>query len=398
MLLVSGPMKRVLITDRQTYQLSSRRMTDEGYMFAPAFVARTGIQKYLASELGLKGRNPNEIINVYRPPEEVFNQSSLDSYEFKEITDNHPDDMVNADTYKELSVGQVVSKGVKDEDGEGFVRVDLLIKDSKAIEAVKSGKVELSPGYYADYIKESGTVDGIEYEFIQRNIAINHVALVDVARGGRKARIFDNQTGEHSMKKITLDNGRSVELEDTTAALVEDSIERLTAKAEEATKALEAKDAELQTVKATADQAAEDLKEAKAKTSDTAIELLTSERLEVTDAARSLVKDFDVKDSDGKVKSIDAIKLEVVTKLHPKRDFKDADQHYINAVFDMDMEKKKEEDEEEEGKKQKAQDSLTGLGNDLEDVQTGDAQQKRDKVRQDFLDKRYGKKTAKVED
>src|SRR5690625_5711029 len=59
---------RVLVHDRISYALTSRTITDEGYLLAPAYVARTGVQQYLASELELTDRNPNEIINVYRPP------------------------------------------------------------------------------------------------------------------------------------------------------------------------------------------------------------------------------------------------------------------------------------------------------------------------------------------
>ena len=36
-------------------------------------IARTGIYKYLREELGLDG-NPDDIIDVYRTPEEVFDQ------------------------------------------------------------------------------------------------------------------------------------------------------------------------------------------------------------------------------------------------------------------------------------------------------------------------------------
>lgn len=375
---------RVLVVDRNTYALSARKITDEGYLSAPARVARTGIQQYLASELGLKDRKPTEIINVFRPAEEVFKPESLDSYEHKEITDDHPPEMVSAKNYRDFSMGQVVSKGSQD---GGFVQIDLLVKDGQAIKGIQSGKTELSAGYYADYIPEKGSHDGIDYEFIQRNIVINHVALVDTARAGRGAKIFD-RSGDKPMPKVTLDNGRAVEMEDSAAAaLVEDSIKRLTDRAVNAEKALTAKDEETQKEKARADEAEEELEKEKEKSSDSAISLRVAETVKITDAARQLVKDFDCAD-----KSVDQIKLEVCQKLHPNRDFKD--KAYVNATFDMDVEKKAEEDEDEEKKEKEAKDSLKNFSKDLGDdtVSTKDTQASRDAAHQDFLDKRYGNK------
>lgn len=349
---------RVLVHDRISYALTSRTITDEGYLLAPAHVARTGVQQYLASELGLTDRNPNEIINVYRPPEEVFSPASLATYQHKELTDNHPPEMVSADTYRQYSVGQVVSIG--QQSGE-FVQIDVMAKDSSAVSAIQGGKVELSSGYYADYVPEAGVTDaGENYEFVQRNIVINHVALVDKARAGHGARIFDRQTGDEPMAVITLDNGRTVEIEDKTAALVEDSIKRIIDRAAAAETALAARDAELEKEKARADQSEEALAKEKEKTSDAALDALVNERLSVHDAARQLVKDFDCSG-----KSLDQIKREVVTALHPQRDFTDRDMTYINAVFDMDKEEAEREEADEEEKKRKAADSHSQLAQDM---------------------------------
>src|SRR5690625_7758468 len=85
-----------------------------------------------------------------------------------------------------------------------------MAKDSSAVSAIQGGKVELSSGYYADYVPEAGVTDaGENYEFVQRNIVINHVALVDKARAGHGARIFDRQTGDEPMAVITLEIGRA---------------------------------------------------------------------------------------------------------------------------------------------------------------------------------------------
>lgn len=347
-------MKRFLV-DRIGFTISARTVTDEGYLSAPARVARVGVQKYLARELGLTDRNPNEVIGVFRPPEEVFKQESLDSYKFKELTDNHPGEMVTAKTYKDTSVGQVVSAGTQDGD---YVMVDLLIKDHDAIEAVKSGKAELSAGYLAEYTPQEGVYDGDKYEFVQRDIKINHVALVDSARAGRGARIFDNQTGARKMAIIVLDadKGRKVEVDDSVAPLIEDHLDRMKTQVADASKKVESKDAEIAKLTATKDSLTEKLEKLQKESSDAAIADRVAETLKVHDTARRLVKNFDCAE-----KTLDAIKREVCETLYPKRDFKDRDMNYINAVFDMAEEEAEDEDEE----KEKTEDSRARLARDM---------------------------------
>ena len=67
----------ITVNDRASYAVqSSRVFTDEGFLCVPGRVSRTGIQQYLARELNLDG-DPNRIVNVYRPEDEVFKDESL---------------------------------------------------------------------------------------------------------------------------------------------------------------------------------------------------------------------------------------------------------------------------------------------------------------------------------
>lgn len=209
-------MKRI-VCDRLSFSFkesSAREYTDEGYLKVPGYAARTGIQQYLAKEVGLDG-DPMRIVNVYRPAEEVFNPESLASYDQADATNNHPGQLVDASIWKKVSVGTVTGPGKPDGD---FVVVPLLIKDADAIKAIEGGKVQLSAGYESVYEHTPGvTDDGQPYELIQRDIRINHVALVDKARAGAQARIFDHDN-EVIMPKVTLDSGQSVEVQDNAVA------------------------------------------------------------------------------------------------------------------------------------------------------------------------------------
>jgi len=351
---------KITLTDRRAFKITRREITDEGFLRVPGKVARTGIQRYLAYELGIKDGDPNRTVNVYRPADEVFKAESLASYSDKDVTDNHPNEMVSAENFKDLTVGHVTGIGVKDGD---FVIADLIIKDKESIKLVNDGKVELSAGYTANYIEESGTTDGGEpYEFVQRDIVINHVALVDNARAGPQARIFDKHNEVNTMPKIvTLDNGRTVEVSnDAEAALIQDSLERVENMAKTATASLDKANKELETAKATIDGLTDEKKKLESKTSDAAIEKRVISLAKLFDSAKKLVKDYD---PSGKTE--DAIKLEILQKLKPNRDFTDKSADYINAAFDMvcDQEEKEMEDEEEEEKK--TSDSLSEFAKDV---------------------------------
>ena len=225
-------MKKIHINDRHSYEITRREYTQEGYLKAPGRVARTGIQEYTAQELGLTDRKPDEILKIYRPVNEVFSENSLSSYFGVDVTDDHPPALIDKDTFKKYTVGTVLSKGKVDGD---FVTIDVTIKDKSAIEAVESGKVQLSAGYKAEYEMTPGkTPDGQSYDGIQKDIKINHVAIVKKARAGAQARLLDENTNKTRDKKMpiaVLDNGEKVELNDKASAiLVRESIDRLNEK------------------------------------------------------------------------------------------------------------------------------------------------------------------------
>ncbi|MDT9702463.1 DUF2213 domain-containing protein, partial [Streptomyces sp. P17] len=88
-----------------------------------ARVARTGIQQYLGSEVG---RPDLEVVTVYRPESEVFKADSMASFAHRPITDDHPDEAVTADNWKDYSVGQTGEEIKRDGD---FLRVPMMVAD-----------------------------------------------------------------------------------------------------------------------------------------------------------------------------------------------------------------------------------------------------------------------------
>lgn len=328
-------MSRVFVQDRQTYKATHREYTDEGFLKVPGRVAKTGTQQYLRRELGLDG-DPNAVVTVYRPPEEVFSEDSLATYNAADITVHHPKTLINSKTFKDTTTGVVASVGRRDGD---FVVCDLLIKDAEAIQRVESGLAELSAGYTAEYVEEKGvTADGVEYDFVQRDIKINHVALVPAARAGRQARIFDQDRKEIEMSKVTLDSGREVEVQDAaTALLISDTIERLRNQVADAESAKAEAESEKEKEKARADMKEEEAEEAKKATSDAAIQARIAEIVAVKDRAAVI-------DSAYVADGVDtlAIMRGVLKGIRSTVDWDSKSADYVQAAFDMAHEAAKE--------------------------------------------------------
>lgn len=171
-----------------TATLGNVRTTDEGYLLANVRTARTGVQTYLGAEMG---RPDLATVNVYRDEAEVFRKTSLQTFGLLPLTDDHPGDLVTADTAKAVSVGTTSEEVLRD--GE-YLRIGIKITDAATIRKVQDGKRELSVGYTSEIVWGDGiAADGTPYQAKQTNIVGNHIAIVDAGRAGPLARIGDGK-------------------------------------------------------------------------------------------------------------------------------------------------------------------------------------------------------------
>lgn len=295
------------ILDRQ---VGKRTYTDEGFLIVPSRIARTGIQDYLAYELGITDGDPMRVIKIYRSPEEVFSPDAMASFENKPVTDDHPTVFVDSSNWRDLSKG--FSRNVRRE-GD-YLMADLIIADKEAIDKVVGGKVELSNGYGANYDWTPGvTPSGEHYDGQQKNIRGNHVAIVDAARCGPVCRVSDNQPKGNTMadKKVTID-GIPFELPEAAAAAIDKLIVDRAAAQEASKKAGESLAAAQAAHDAQIKAKDEELAKAKkdAITPEQRDALVESWAALIGDAKR-LVADFDHKG-----KTCDAIRREVIAKVH----------------------------------------------------------------------------------
>ncbi len=326
----------MLLNDR--FNLGSEReFTDEGFLNVPAKISRVGIQEYKAFEMGLTDREPNDIIRVFRPEEEVFSNTALKSFSNKPVTDNHPPEAVNAKNFKTFTIGHSGPEVTKD---GIFVKTMLHIMDADTIAKIESGKVELSNGYSADIEWTSGvTPEGEQFDAIQRNIIGNHIAIVDSGRAGSECSLADNLplTKDTTNMKITID-GVDFDVSDQAAQAVGKLQKRL--------KDTEHKNEELEEdIEKEKDQAEEEKKKAE-KTEDslnakiddakskipTADQLtkLVSDRANLIGKIKSINPDIDIAN-----KTDDDLRKEVVSSEYPELQMDSVSSDYITARFDI---------------------------------------------------------------
>ena len=320
--------------------ITTRTFTDEGFLIVNnARIARSGIQEYFAGELGLTDRDPFDVIKIYRPEAEVFNKDSMASFANKPVTNNHPQQLVDATNAKDLTVGHSGENIIKD---GIFLNAKLTVTDAEAIKDITDGKVELSNGYTSEIEFKAGvTNDGDEYDAIQTDIKGNHIAIVDKARCGIECKISDGFKHEgNAMKKILID-GIEYEANDQTAQAVnkviadaEEKVKTAEQKAkdaeEEALKEMEAKEKMEKDHKVSIDKMQAKVDDAEAnKVTPELLDSLVIKRTGVIAVAAKVIKDFDATGKD-----CEAIRKEVVTATDKDLELKDKSADYVLARFD----------------------------------------------------------------
>ncbi|KIC22500.1 DUF2213 domain-containing protein [Leisingera sp. ANG-Vp] len=317
--------------------LSGTRKLEDGYLVTEAFAVRTGIQLYSGAEVGLADK---DVVRVYRPEDEVRAPESLATFSHAPVTMGHPK-RVTADNWADLAKGEV-STEAKWEGGK--IKLPLIIKDAAAIAAVEAGTRELSAGYVCQLeFKDGTTPEGEAYDAIQRNIRVNHLAIVPKGRAGSECRIGDG-ADTWGAAPITLDSEEENSMSNQTMTVVLGdkavTVAAADAPAIEAFKAASAK--ELQDTK-DAHQAVLDAKDAELAKKDAEIDDLKGKQLSDADldkrvAARAkLVGDAVKVDQSVKTEGLSdaAIRKAVVAAKLGDAAIEGKSDAYIEARFDV---------------------------------------------------------------
>ena len=164
-------------------------------------LSKVGVFPYLGRQIS-EELEPDKIYQVLRPEEELNTEETLNSFKLVPIVDDHTmlgtkPGMMPAE---EKGVHGVIGDDVYFKDG--IIYGDLKIFSESLKEEIENGKKELSMGYFCDYELKNGEYEGVPYQAVQRNLRINHVALVDEGRMGADVRVMDRQITFDSIKEI----------------------------------------------------------------------------------------------------------------------------------------------------------------------------------------------------
>jgi len=292
-------------------QIGESKLTKEGYLVATSRIARMGIQKYRAAELGdvaiNAGYAPDDIVKVYRPEEEVFSDSTMQSLSRVPITINHPKEAVTADNWDKYAVGEVGDTVARD--GSWLV-VNPMLKDAEAIRVAKTSHKEFSLGYTANLVKAR---DGVDADFEMKDIRVNHLSLVGRARAGKEARLTNDKGIEMELKTVVV-NDKAVQIAAEDAAAVEQFKNKMA-------EVITAKDEEIGSLKA-------ELESAKKQIADIDVDALVAERVALVNQVKQIDDSIVV---DGL--SASDIKLAAVKSSLGEDIVKDASEDEINGMF-----------------------------------------------------------------
>lgn len=161
---------------------------ETGYLYCKnSILGGIGVQKYLGKELPFKDVKPDEVVELVRESIDVFDSSSISTFNGKPVTLHHPEGKVNSKNFKKFIVGSL-NDVKQDETNKDNLIGDVVIYDAYTVDKVMKGELkDLSLGYRAKVVP---TGDG---RYKQTSIVVNHLAIVEAGRA-EMAQIVDNKT------------------------------------------------------------------------------------------------------------------------------------------------------------------------------------------------------------
>lgn len=180
-------MKFNLIFDTKN---SNREKDANGFLHVKnCHCTKVQIAQYLGSEIS-NDLIPDKIYNVFRPEEELKKAETIQSLNGVPLQLEHHDDTAE----RPAQYTRIGATGTDACFEFPYLSNSLHFFNQKAIDLIESGeKCELSIGYDCEIHKESGEYMGQPYDFVQRNIKIQHVALVECGRAGADVKVSDSK-------------------------------------------------------------------------------------------------------------------------------------------------------------------------------------------------------------
>jgi len=157
--------------------LKATRRTSDGALLAEGVLVREGILDYRRADGSIR----KELVTMAAVKDTARTGARAP------VTLLHPDEgFVNADSAKELVIGDVDGEVAVEEDAQGgFARIKIAVRRRDGLDATGAGVHELSPGYEVILDETPGEDPRFgRYDARQIGRDVNHVAIVPQGRGG----------------------------------------------------------------------------------------------------------------------------------------------------------------------------------------------------------------------
>lgn len=319
--------------------------TEQGYLKVKIRVTKPGVFTYFRPGYGKK--------RELRRPEEVFSEKTLKSIATSILTNEHPVNekgesiLIDTNNTKAYQVGYPSGKPYVENDE--YISLDAIFTDQSAIADIEAGKREISWGSTCNIVEKSGQWNGFSYDWEQRNLESNHIALTSLGRCGSDVGIvstFDSvgisETGEDDPKmKIEID-GIEHEVSESLGKSIQSSFTRHAKEIGELQDRVKTYRSENAKLEASYDSLKSDFIKMKSNDSANANEEEIKKKIKELSSLYSIAKDTLPLD---KFKSLDSIdpcflKTQILSTNSPNFDFSKKSPEYIDARFDIFLESK----------------------------------------------------------
>lgn len=326
---------------------------ESGFLFIRNVpIAKVGVFPYLKAD--------GSTVMEAKLPNELLSPSTVQSANLKPVTDNHPPVMLSRNNSRQYMKGITLDNAHVNKN-DNTLRVDITITDGELISEVNDGKEELSIGFKTEIQPIAGNFEGQDYDSIQSNIQINHVAVVDRGRAGHSIRltgdsasmvITDNnhddnhkQTTEENMETaqvlldeniITVSKNDADKVEKANSKLKENQsqVEKWKAQIKELQDKIKNAESgngeDVKKLKSKSDALEKQLADYKEKLNPKSINDMVEKRIQLYDSASQfLPKNYDFKNKTEREIKVDAIKT-------VKKDFDDTkmNENVIDGIFE----------------------------------------------------------------
>ena len=152
----------------------------------------------------------DHLYGVYRPESELSSQECIDSFKLIPWIDDHV--MLGSE---DAGLTPSEQKGVQGVIGQDVyfdgttLKGNIKVFSEAMANLIANGKKELSCGYRCRYEYAPGTYNGEPYQYVQREIRGNHLALVENGRMGPDVAVLDHLTftiDSKEFQQMTKDN------------------------------------------------------------------------------------------------------------------------------------------------------------------------------------------------